>query len=160
LKANEARTLSQLRGGMSGIRLRNNSRALREYEQCWGGKHFQVLKPMLLALHFHGVRISVYPDLHVLEDQKEKIVKLEFSSDEPSIGMLKIMSQAMLEAAFEGGLGLSASGVLILDVPRKKLHRVARVGSKIKKEIEAACQTISDIWPALEPPTSGKRHAS
>jgi hypothetical protein len=159
-KANEARTLAQLRGGMSGIRLRNNSRALIEYERCWGAKSFQVLKNVSLALHFHDVRISVYPDLHVTENGIEKIVKFEFSADEPSGEVLKIMSQAMFEAALEGGLGLSGKGVLILDVPRKRLCRGAKAGSKLKREIEAACRTISDIWPALEPPSSGKQHAS
>jgi hypothetical protein len=159
-KANEARTLAQMRGGMSGIRLRNNSRALVEYERCWGGKYFKVLKNVSLALHFHDVRISVYPDLHFLENATEKLVKFEFSADEPSDEVLKIMSQAMFEAAEQGGLRLPAKGILILDIPRKKVCRGAKAGSKLRREIEAACRTISDIWPALEPPIRSKQHAS
>ncbi|MFZ0680689.1 hypothetical protein [Candidatus Binatus sp.] len=159
-KASELRTLAQVRGAMSGIRLRHNSRALVEYEQYWGAKHFQVLKSTSLALHFHDVRISVFPDVHVLEDETEKIIKFEFSADEPSDEVLKIMSQAMFEAALEGGLGLSAKSVLILDVPRKRLYRGAKAGSKVRREIEAACRTISDIWPALESPRGGKQQAS
>lgn len=160
LNADEVRTLAQVHGGMSGIRLRHNSRALREYEQCWGRKQFEVLSPISLALQFHGVRISVFPDLHVMEDGVEKIVKFEFSRDEPDAHLIKIMSQTMFEAALEGGLVLSAAGVLVLDVHRKKAHKGARVGSKIKRDIEAACQTIAAVWPGLEPATSRRQQAS
>jgi hypothetical protein len=159
-KAEELRSLAQIHGGASGLRLRHNVRALREYERCWGDKQFQVLGSISLAFHSHGVRISVFPDLHVSENGMEKIVKFEFSSDDPDPQLLKIMSQIMFEAAIEGGLLLQPAGVLILDVPRGNVHRVARVRSRIKRDIEAACETIANVWPALEPPVGGKQKAS
>jgi hypothetical protein len=160
LKAEEIRLLAQIHGGMSGVRLRHNSRALREYERCWGSKQFQMLANISLALHSHGVRISVFPDLHASENGVEKIIKFEFSPDDPKPQLLRIMSQIMFEAALEGGMQLQPAGVLILDVHRNRVHRGARLRTRLKRDIEAACETIANVWPALEPPISGKQKAS
>jgi len=79
----------------------------------------------------------------------EKIVKLEFNSACPNDAVVRIMSQAMLEGAIAAGLGLGSASILLVDVPRNAVYRVARVRSRILRDIEAACQTIADIWPSI-----------
>jgi hypothetical protein len=133
---------------------------LIEYERAWGARCFDVLKRISLPLVFHDVRISTYPDLHVIENHAEKIIRLEFSSENPNDKLFKIMSQTMFEAASQAGLGLPASGVLIFDVPRGKTYPAMKAGVRMRRDIEAACQNIANIWPALEPAASGRRHAS
>jgi hypothetical protein len=79
----------------------------------------------------------------------ERIIKLEFASRPPGDVVIRIMSQAMFEAASAAGLNLRSADILLVDVPRKTVYRGARMRSRIAKDIEAACQTIADIWPSL-----------
>jgi hypothetical protein len=148
-KSQELSVKSQTQSGASALRSRHNARALREYNQFWGTKTFEILSDLSLSLSYSGVTISVYPDLHVREAGVEKIIKLEFASRPPIETIIRVMSQAMFEAASAAGLNLRAADILLVDVPRKTLYRGARMRSRTAKDIEAACQTIADIWPSL-----------
>jgi hypothetical protein len=139
----------QSRTGSSALRLRHNSRAVREYDQLWGSKSLEVLPDISLPLTYGGVIININPDLHVRDAGIEKIIKLEFNSGRLNDAVIRIMSQAMFEGASVAGLGLSSSSILLLDVPRQVVHRGARMRSKTSRDIEAACQTIADIWPSI-----------
>jgi len=130
-------------------RLKNNAIALRAYAKYFGHRNFEILESIKLKLIFDDVTISVYPDLHVIERGREKIVKLEFSVNQPSEDMIKIISQIMFEAANQAEKGLTASGVLYLDVRRGKEHRGARLGSRIKRDIQSTCLNISGIWDTV-----------
>jgi hypothetical protein len=46
----------------------------------------------------------VTPDLHVNENEIEKLIKLEFSASEPSGDLVKIVSQVMYESANKSGV--------------------------------------------------------
>lgn len=65
--------------GRSATRLRNNARALRQYEAGWGDNRLEVLADLKLELTYGGVRISVVPDLHVMERGIKKIIKFKTS---------------------------------------------------------------------------------
>lgn len=140
---------AQLRTGPSAARLKHNARALREYDQFWGSKRLEILPDISLPLIYDDVTININPDLHVRDACIEKIIKLEFSSDAPDDAVVRIMSQAMFEGASLANLGLGSASILLVDVPRQVGHRVARVRSRISKDIEAACQTIANIWPSI-----------
>ena len=142
-------TANAVKTGPSALRLRHNSRALREYDQLWGSKSLEVLPNISLPLTYGGVIININPDLHVRDAGIEKIIKLEFNSGRLNDAVIRIMSQAMFEGASVAGLGLNSSSILLLDVPRQVVHRGARMRSKISRDIEAACQTITDIWPSI-----------
>jgi hypothetical protein len=130
-------------------RLRNNARALSAYEKNFGAREFEVLARLNWKLAYSGVDISVQPDLHVRERGAEKIIKLEFSVDEPETRAIKIISQCMFEAARAAGLNLPSASVLLLDVARGTSHKGARLGAYLRRDIDAACNTIADIWPKL-----------
>lgn len=130
-------------------RLKNNATALRAYAKSFGHRNFEILESIKLKLIFEGVTISVYPDLHVKERGQEKIVKLEFSVNQPSEDITKVISQIMFEAANQEDMGLTASGVLYLDVRRGKEHRGARLGSRLKRDIQSTCLNISGIWDTV-----------
>lgn len=83
------------------------------------------------------------------ENKSEKIVKLDFNVDEPSSRVIKIISQAMYEAADVHALGLKSAAILYLDVPRGKVHRGARAGARLRHDIEAGCKNISAIWEQI-----------
>ena len=142
-------TLSDFLEGPSRTRLRHNVRGLRAYAAHFAARPFEILKGVSAPLTFGDVRISVVPDLHVREGKNEKVIKLEFGVEPPSETEVKVISQLMFEAVLVSGLPLPAAGVLYLDVERGKEHRGARAGSRMKRDIEAACKTISDIWDSI-----------
>jgi hypothetical protein len=148
-RSQELSLKAQALSGASAVRVRHNARALREYDQFLGNKTFEILSDLSLSLSYSGVTISVYPDLHVREAGVERVIKLEFGSKPPSEVAIRIISQAMFDAVSAAGLSLRAADILLIDVPRKTLYRGARMRSRTARDIEAACQTIADIWPAL-----------
>jgi hypothetical protein len=137
-------------GGRSETRLRHNARALRHYAVGFGTVSYRVLDDLRLDLIYHGVRVSVVPDLHVLDRGKEKLLKLDFAASAPDPELVKIISQAMFEAAVGVVPNLSAASIGYVDVPRGKVHRGARAGARRRSDIEAACQAIQAIWPTIK----------
>jgi hypothetical protein len=55
----------------------------------------------------------------------------------------------MFEAALVDGLKLPSSQVLYVDVPRGVRYKAARLGARMRANIEAACQNIAAIWPTI-----------
>ncbi len=132
----------------AAARLRHNARAIAQYAEHFAGRDWEVQPGQKLAL-FHGdVKVTVVPDLVVIERGHQLLVRLEFSQDEPNQQIIRILGQGMFEAAQQAALGVRSSHVLILDVPRGGSHR-ARTGSRIAREIEAACRNISAVWPGI-----------
>jgi hypothetical protein len=141
--------LASLAQGQTAIRLRHNARALREYERHFGRKSYVVLGDIKLELVHANVRVTIFPDLHVREGGQEKIVKLEFGVRPPLPQTVKIIVQAMFDATTKSGLGIPTSGVLYIDVPRGRIHRGARLGSRMARDVESACLNIAAIWPTI-----------
>lgn len=127
-------------------RLNHNARALREYARHFAKRRFEVQGELSLGLRHKDVVVSVSPDLHVREGDRRKIVKLEFNVGEPTRDVIRIISQGMFEAGERASLQLASSDVLYLDVPRGMQHRGARLGSRLRRNIEASCMTLSAIW--------------
>ena len=148
-KAATISTLAASSTGQTKTRLKNNSRALREYATNFGRKKFEILHDINLEVSYFGVRVTVVPDLHVREGQTEKIIKLEFSKDLPEEKAVKIIGQALYEAQEVAGMGLTSSSVLVFDVARGQIHKGARAGARMRAEIEAACQNISSLWGGI-----------
>ena len=135
--------------GSTKVRLRNNARAVMHYADFFGNKRYTILDDVGYNLEFSGVIVKIYPDLHIMENDVEKIIKLDFDAKEPDSAFIKVMSQCLYEGAIRSGHQLISSAALYADVPRGKLHKGARAGSRTLRNIEATCQTISDIWDKL-----------
>lgn len=139
-------------GGLTGSSRtlhRNNVRAIRDYAQNFAHRRFVPSSVPRLRLDYGGVHVSVIPDLRATEAGKDKIVKLEFAKNPPTDLEVNVISQLLFEAAQAAGLGMPASSVLYLDVARGAEHRGARVGSRMKTNIVAACETFSNIWDRI-----------
>lgn len=134
------------------IRLWSNARALDRYARSFADKQLEPLEELRLRLHFGAVEVRVTPDLHVRERKRERIIRLEFAEPKPSQDrdrFLAIMGQMMFEGAACAGLQVSSADVLCYDLPGGVTRKGARVGSRIRAEIDAACQTIEAVWPTL-----------
>ncbi len=149
LQAAQLETLAAMSTGQTKTRLRHNARGLRDYARNFASRSFEILDDLRLSLQFGDVVVSVVPDLHVREKGKEKLIKLEFSAAEPLPAAVQVISQAMFEAAEQANLGLPSASVLYLDVPRGVAHKGARLGSRMRRDIESVCLSISAIWDTL-----------
>lgn len=129
-------------------RYQNNARAIRQYAHNFSQKKYTILPEVKLGLNFGDVLVTVVPDLHVQEKDKELIIKLDFSKDAQEDMIFKIMCQSMFTAQQIEKMELPASCVMCFDVPRGVIHK-ARVSSRIQKEMEAACANISAIWERI-----------
>lgn len=138
-------------GGRGATRLRHNSRGLNDYATNFPAKPYEVLPERKLYVTFGDVRVSILPDLHVRERDRERFLKLEFAKNEPDEQTIKIVSQIMFEAALAAMIPVASSDVLYIDVARGKAHKGARVGSRMGTEIEAACANISAMWGSIKP---------
>lgn len=148
-EANRLKALAGASQGATKTRLQHNARAVRAYAEHFSTRSFEVLGDVYLSLLHGGVTITVVPDLHVKEKGQEKIIKLEFGVKQPDPVLVRIMAQGMLEASDVAKLGLPSSAALVFDVPRGVSHAEARVGARVRRDIENACLNISAIWDAI-----------
>ncbi len=130
-------------------RLKNNARALKRYADNFGNTKYEILEELNLVLTFSNVQVIVSPDLHVREGGMEKLLKLEFAEKVPDKETIKIITQGMFEAALANSLNFPSSQILYVDVPRGMRYKGARLGARMRANIEAACQTIAAIWPTI-----------
>jgi len=148
-KAEQLAKQGDLMGGRAGSRFSHNARGLRGYARYFAGRKLRVLQDLHLRLGFSGVNITITPDLYVVERKQEKVIKFEFSKAEPEPTLVRIINQAMFEAAIASGLKVTSAGVLLFDIPRGNVHKGARMGSRMRGEIEAACRNIATLWPGI-----------
>lgn len=157
-KSADLAQLASLNIGATAARLRNNARALAQYEAIFGERRFTVLPPVRLHLLVGRVRVSIIPDLSVREGSMRKLVRIDFASKETPNEQIKIMCQCMFEAARTTSSTVTTGSILYLDVARGREHRGARIGARVRSDIEAACETIEAVWDSIRP--SASRRAS
>ncbi len=137
-------------GGASKIRLTHNARAIAQYAASFGTRAFTVLQEAEISLTISGVKVKINPDLHIQDHSQKKVLKLEFSSNPPDARLISIICQCMYEGLLQSGVSARPSSVVYLDVPRGHEHKGARQGARMRREIEAACQNISALWPTIQ----------
>ena len=147
-----AERLSELAKGLKGTprtRLRNNERAVRAYAKTCGSKTLEVVGTTRLDLGYGRVRVSVVPDLYVRENGSERLLKLDFAVPVPDPDIVKIVTQAIFEASASAGMKIVAKHCAYLHVETGKEYGGARMGARLAKDIEAACQNLAAIWDSL-----------
>jgi hypothetical protein len=148
-QASQLEALARTSPAATASRLRNNARALIAYDTHFAKRRLDVKKPPRLRVTFGEVTVTVTPDLFVTDRDKVKLIKFDFSKDEPDSEAIKVVSQIMYEAAKEQVPGLTSSAVLYVDVARGLEYKGARAGARTMRDIEAACANISSLWPGI-----------
>jgi hypothetical protein len=54
------------------------------------------------------------------------------------------------EAASGEELGVRPADVIYLDVSRQRQFNGKKLNKQLKRDIDAACETIADIWPKVK----------
>lgn len=148
-KGAEMELVGRATGGASGTRLGHNGRAIRQYVAHFRQKQLSALPDCSFAFVHNTVRVSIHPELHIRERRTEKLVRLEFSEEPPKEKAIKVMTQAIYEAASTSGLSINPSSVALWDVPRGRVHTGARMGARIRSEIQDACLNIESLWAGI-----------
>lgn len=143
------KSLAEDNTGQTRVRLNHNARALRSYATHFAARQFEVQQDVQLRLQLNDVVLNTSPDLHVIEKNKAKIIKFDFSTQPPEDKQIKIASQILFQAAQAAGMNLQSSCVLYTDVERGIEHRGARLGARMRSDIEAACLNLSSIWDSV-----------
>ena len=102
-------------------------------------------------VYSHGeVTITAVPDLFVDEHGKKKLIKLDFSAHKPNEEAVQIMLRLMHDAAMAAGLPVAPADVIYLDIARQAQHNGKKLNKQLKKNIDAACETIQAVWPTIK----------
>jgi hypothetical protein len=148
-KADSLHELARNVTGTPGTRLRNNERALRAYADAWGQRVFEVVGSPRLELRYGRVRVSVAPELHVRDNGKDMLIKLDFGVPAPEAGLTRIVTQAIYEAATKAGTGIAPKNCIYFHIQANREYGGARMGSRTARDIEAACETLCAIWDTI-----------
>jgi len=135
-------------GRQRGTKLKCNGRAVTQYVRYFGAKEMTLLPPCKLELVFDPVRIAITPELHAHDGRRERLIRLEFANDLAANGT-RIIAQSIFEAAIQAEMEIPSSAVSVWRLADGTMHGGARMGSRMRKDIEAACKNIAAIWPSI-----------
>lgn len=135
--------------GPARARLGHNLRALQGYFRVFGSNEFRILNSPLLRYVHGNVAVNAYPDLFVVEDGRETLIKIDLSAEPTHENLIRIILQVMYEASVAAGLKVLPRDVVYLDLSRGIEHRGARVRTRLSREIHAACENISALWDGI-----------
>lgn len=141
--------LAAANSGATQVRLRNNSRALRDYARSFASRGFELLEDVRLSVRVDSVTISVVPDMHVRERGHERLIRVEFASTPADERVPRILTQLMWEAGREAGIVAKPTDVQVLECSSGGVHRGSSHGVRRAADIEAACRNLEAIWPTL-----------
>jgi hypothetical protein len=76
---------------------------------------------------------------------------LDFNVSPLDSESIKIILKVMYEASISKNLTVKPKDVIYLDVSRNEQYNGEKLNQKLKNDIDAACETIEDIWPKVKP---------
>jgi hypothetical protein len=132
-------------------RIQDNIRAIQTYMKHFYKNPFVILNMPHPKYEHTSVSVSVTPDLYVEESGERKLIKLDFNQQPPDKEFIDIVLKVTHEAASREELGVTAKNVVYLDVSRQTQYSGAKLNKRLKKEIDATCETIADMWPNIKP---------
>jgi len=135
--------------GNKQARLRNNIRGLESYLRNFGRRKVTVLATPNMKYERGQVIVSAYPDLYVKDGERHKIIKLDLGKTPANPQMIRIVLQVTYAAAQAANLPVLPKDIIYVEVERGTQHSGASRKARLMRDIEAACQTIEDVWPKL-----------
>jgi len=132
------------------VRIDDNIRAINAYVKYFSKNAFKILSTPKPVYQYEQVDVSATPDLYVEENSVKKLIKLDFNQNKPSEDSIDIILKVMYEAAAMAQLGVKPKDVVYLDVSRQAQYTGKKLGKSLKKNIDAALQTIQDMWPNIK----------
>ena len=134
----------------SAHRIDRNVAAIRRYAKYFGSRSLHSHKETpRLTISYAGLLIKATSDVFASESRFDRLIKYQFAQSDDPRQHAKILCQVMLEAAQQAGLSLRSSAIRVWDCQTGHEYQLARVGARLKSDIEASCQAIVALWPTL-----------
>lgn len=147
-------------GGPSATRLRNNARALAEYEAMCNPQMLMSRRSSTPRLTIEGVIIRVVPDLRLHRDKGDVFQKFDFSAG-PSDGKTKRINAIVAQLLFAGlhrdDASIRPTQIEVVHVATGTVVKAAPKRARITADVEAACAAINLLWPTITAPTRPAR---
>jgi hypothetical protein len=131
-------------------RIDDNIRAIKAYMTYYKNNAFKILTTPKPIYSYEQMDVSATPDLYIEEEGVRKLIKLDFNQTKPKKEAIDIVLKVTHEAAVRGELAVAPKNVVYLDVSRQEQYTGAKLNVRLKKDIDAALQTIQDMWPNLK----------
>lgn len=131
-------------------RINDNIRAIESYMKYFSENNFEVLQTPRPIYARNDVLVSAMPDLYVSENGTRKLIKLDFNQGKPNPDAVSIIVKVMHEASAQAELGVKPKDVIYLDVSRRAQYNGSKLNKRLKNDIDAACDTIHDMWPNIK----------
>jgi len=125
-----------------------NAVAIEHYIEFFSNKKYEILAMHRIASVFNNVVVSSTPDLYVKEREQHKLIKLDFSKDEPDEDIPAIITHLMFEAQNLLGLGISPKNIVYMDVFRGNEYPL-RISKDLLNNITSACDDFESIWNSI-----------
>ena len=131
-------------------RIDHNIHSIRRFEMCFGNRKIEGISPGPMLSYSHdGLVVKVYTDVFGSEGRYDRLIKFHFADSKNPEQFSKIVCQIMFEAACDAGHIISSSAVRVWDRYSCEEYKLARVGARMKKDIEATCTAIVALWETL-----------
>lgn len=131
-------------------RIQDNVRAVKTYMAHFAHSKFTILETPKPKYQHGEVIVSATPDLYVDDGGRKKLIKLDFNAVKPDNEVVQIILKVMHEAAALGALAVQPKDIIYLDVSRQTQYTGSALNKRLKRDIDAACETIADIWPRIK----------
>jgi hypothetical protein len=131
-------------------RIDDNIRAISTYIKHFSNNDFTVLTTPKPVYRFGQIDVSATPDLYVEKHGIKKLIKLDFSQKVPKENAVDIVMKVMHEAAAASQLSVKPKDVIYLDVSRQIPYTGKKLNARLKKDIDAALETIQDMWANIK----------
>lgn len=135
-------------------RLRGDAKALQAFHKLYGARDFTILPTHRITLRIGNITWKATPDLWVLENGIEVLIKVGFANKSRSY--TDILLAVIRSAALVNKYRVKRENVVYLDA-RTGEERICRFPiSRLRRTLLAASREIANLWDSVTPSAAPK----
>jgi|GEM_PF-6444729 len=133
----------------TAVIIKNNLRAINQYQMHFGAKHYAVKSVPKLRIAIDEIAISTKADLCATQDGETLLIRLDMRKEGGNRSEMESLLSITAEAAKNGGLKVNPINVLCLRTEDGDEIRGHRLRSHEREAINLASREIATMWDSL-----------
>lgn len=129
--------------------MRSNARVLSAYANTLATQKLEILPRQTFLLAMKEMDVNATPDLLIKTKSGIRFIKFDFTEKGWKLEMRKIVLQGVFEAVSKAIPTISPHDVVVQHIQSGKEYVGARMGSRLRSDIEYTCANIVAIWPTI-----------
>lgn len=129
--------------------MRSNARVLAAYAKTLAHHDLEILPRQTFLFPTKGIDVNATPDLLIKSHSGLKFIKFDFTEKGWKLEMRKIILQGVYEAVVKALPKTSVGDVVVQHIQSGHEFCGARMGSRLRSDIEITCANIVAIWPTV-----------